>query len=175
MDGVTASDYVNEYFQGIKIIAVSSHGEETVIQDMLSCGCMGYVFRHSLFGRGKSFEVILKTALLQVAANKVYIDERVNYEGPERKDLMIKRREEKKLIERFDFSRIEKEIIALNAGNLSYREMGAILSQSPRTLENKVNELTKRLDIPDGKEGLKMFSIRNLLIRLARFTQTPKD
>src|SRR5437879_3995934 len=45
MDGITATHFIHHNFPEIKIIALTSFGEEALIKDVLAAGALSYLFK----------------------------------------------------------------------------------------------------------------------------------
>ncbi len=154
LDGVSTMEYLNTYYPGIKVIAVSSFEIEDVIVDMLACGAWGYVFKD------KGLE-ILTQALASVSAGMPYVDPRLSFDVSQRPSLIQKRQETRKAIfEEFGLSAREKELIGLIVSNMDYTEIGDLLNVAPKTIENTIFSINQKMGVTGGRPGLLMHSIR---------------
>ncbi|MBS1578210.1 MAG: response regulator transcription factor [Bacteroidetes bacterium] len=172
-DGLQTIDFLNSYFPQIKIIAVSSHGEDEMIADILMCGAYGYVqkIKKDFNNRIASFDSTLKEALYAVAGNKKYLDGRFIecYNLPTPEELIIMRQNEKNLQrKKFNISKIEQELLLLSGAGLNYKQLGELCNKSPRTVEVQIKTIATKLDAGKGQLGLFSFSLRNNLIKLAK-------
>jgi len=172
-DGVQTTDYLTTCFPQIKILGVSIHTDEHIIIDLLSCGAYGYIFKSTMPDRLKftPFKEVMAHALLSLAGNREYIDERFqDYTIPIRKELMALRQNEKEQQrKRFNLTKIEEELILLSGANLSYHEFAEVNNKSPRTVETQRNQAAKKLSADKGQVGLFAFSLRNGLIKMATY------
>ena len=101
-----------------------------------------------------------------------YIDERFAkiYEVAPRAVLMQERLNEKGAqLQRYNLSKIEQELILLSGAEMSYTELGVLNNKSPRTIEGQINMTVKKLQSDKGKEGVFIFSLRNGLVKIAKF------
>ena len=176
-DGIQTTDYLTTYFPDIKIAAVSSYGDKNFIEEILTCGALGYVFKSRAKQDNKffilpDFKPILANALYSLAMGNEYIDERFAkiYEVAPRAVLMQERLNEKGAqLQRYNLSKIEQELILLSGAEMSYTELGVLNNKSPRTIEGQINMTVKKLQSDKGKEGVFIFSLRNGLVKIAKF------
>ena len=176
-DGIQTTDYLTTYFPDIKIAAVSSYIEKSLIEDILICGGFGYIFKTTAKQDKQliampSFKPVLANALHSLAMGNEYIDERFanSWKISPRAELMQERLNEKGAqLQRYNLSKIEQELILLSGAEMSYTELGVLNNKSPRTIEGQINKTVKKLQSDKGKEGVFIFSLRNGLVKIAKF------
>lgn len=162
MDGVALTDYFFRFFPTIKVVAISSYDDFNTISDIFSCGAIGYVWKIDNMP-------YLFRALDLAQENIQFIDPRLTHAlHIKRENLVITRKAELQMNSKLKLSKVENEIIALNAAHVNYKMMSIILNKQPKTIETIVNRINRRLNIVDGHRGLFFFSFRNCLIKIAR-------
>jgi len=154
LDGVSTMEYLGTYFPSVKVITLSTFEMEDVITDMLACGAWGYMFKDK--GLDK-----LAEALKSVASGVPYVDPRLLFDVSRRASLIQKRQEERAhIFQQLGLSAREQQLVSLIVSNMDYADIGDILNVAPRTIENSVQALTKKMGITNGRPGLLMHCIR---------------
>ncbi len=119
MSGIELTRIVKKKFPSIKVIAISMHGENQIVKEMLDSGISGYILKNT----GKQ-ELI--DALNKVSAGGTFFDEAVTREIL---NSFSSRNDEKRLTVR------EIEIIKLIEKEFNNREISEKLFISERTVE----------------------------------------
>ncbi|MBY0481803.1 MAG: response regulator transcription factor [Chitinophagaceae bacterium] len=160
MDGVQLTDFLTDHFPRIKIIAISSHANREVVEDMIGCGALGYVSKlHEMRN--------LPLAIAEVANGYVYIDPVLQIKNINREELMEERKKQKKTLENLKLSLKQKEIIALYTTSAGQKEIATALSTSPKTIEKRVKTVSEILNVTNRQE-FTLESFRKGFARLAR-------
>lgn len=166
MDGVQLTDFLTEHFPSIKVIALSSYSQTETVEDMLACGAYGYA--------SKLFNIKnLQEAIVSVANGMVYIDPLLGIKSINREQLMSERKNQKHLLDKKGLSAKQKALIALYSTSASQDEIAEVLSVSSKTVENRVRDISKTLEVTSRLE-LTLKSIRNGYIRVARIFKKDK-
>lgn len=166
LDGVGVMEYVHDFFSYIKVLAISSHGEKQIINDMLAAGAMGFLWKYNNYPN-------LKEALQQVLNNEVYIDERLN-DGTYNRDALMHERgfEKDKSREAYALTDREWQIVKIIIAQTNYIEIGKALNITQKTVETYVTRLNKKLGISGGRFSLHTFSVSRGFSRIARIAKT---
>lgn len=138
-----------------KILILTAVYDEETICETISKGADGFLHKDA------SAEELID-AIERIAAGEVYYGQRISdiiYRSYSRK---IKEQAE---TEKTALSPRELEVIKLLGQGLSFKGVGAILSISPRTVENHKNNILEKLGLNNTVELLK-YAIRNKIISL---------
>lgn len=73
MNGIELTRLLKKDFPDLKVIAISMHGENQIIKEMLDAGISGYILKNT--GKQELIEAITK-----VASGGTYFDERMSPE-----------------------------------------------------------------------------------------------
>ncbi len=160
MDGVTLVDFLNQFYPSIKCIAVSSHNHKEIIEAMMACGAMGFVFKlftidenllnPQLLGLTNKFETI-DAAIETVIANVFYLDKLIERSEKEmvkhlnRETLLAKCQQQRNANAVFNLTLHEYEILLLCAGsNSKLDEIATLLSKSIQSLKLLLSGIYKK-------------------------------
>ncbi len=166
LDGVGVMEYVNDFFSHIKVLAISSHGEKQIINDMLAAGAMGFLWKYNDYPN-------LKEALQQVLNNEVYIDKQLNAGTYNRDALMHERALEKHKVRKDqELTDREWQIVKIIIAQTNYTEIGKALNITKKTVETYVTRLNKKLGISGGRFSLHTFSVSRGISKIARIAKT---
>ncbi|MCF8452393.1 MAG: response regulator transcription factor [Pedobacter sp.] len=120
MNGIELTRLLKKDFPDLKVIAISMHGENQIIKEMLDAGISGYILKNT--GKQELIEAIAK-----VAAGGTYFDENVTREIL---NSFSSKNDEKRLTPR------EIEIIRLIEQEYSNKQISDKLFISERTVES---------------------------------------
>ncbi|HEY1062077.1 MAG TPA: response regulator transcription factor [Daejeonella sp.] len=120
MNGIELTRLLKKDFPDLKVIAISMHGENQIIKEMLDAGISGYILKNT--GKHELIEAIAK-----VAAGGTYFDENVTREIL---NSFSNKNDEKRLTPR------EIEIIRLIEQEYSNKQISEKLFISERTVES---------------------------------------
>ncbi|OIR01334.1 response regulator protein VraR [mine drainage metagenome] len=161
MDGVTAMDYLHDFFPDIKVIAFSAYMENKLVADMFSGGAYAFVWKIN-------FSSFLLEALKKIEKNLPYVDPRIGFDISLREQLIMERKKENyELYSQYKLTNREIEIIKLIASDMDYNEIYSILHITPRTIETHIKNINYKLHIKGGKAGLLLHALRNRLTKIA--------
>jgi DNA-binding NarL/FixJ family response regulator len=155
MDGIAASELAIKKFPNLKIIALSSYGDDLYYYKMVKAGVSGFVQKKS----GKDE--------LEKAINVVLSGE--NYFPPQlRQKIIIKLGQsgpESISNPDLNLSKREREILKLICQGYSNNEISEMLFISPKTVDNHRTNLLSKTSSRNSA-SLVMFAIKNNLIEL---------
>lgn len=149
MNGIIATRLLGEVCPDTRVIIMSMHFEEDTIVEALRSGASGYLFKGDDLSE-------LTSAILAVSKGE-------NYLSPKVSSLVVRQLLAKKGARRelsVDMlSTRELEVLQLTAEGKTAREIGNLLSISPKTVDNHKANIMKKLDIHDIPSLVK-FAIR---------------
>jgi DNA-binding NarL/FixJ family response regulator len=155
MDGVVASENALKKHPHLKIIALSSYGDEHYYYKMIKAGVMGYVLKKS----GKEeLEKAIQTVLngdnyfSPLMLQKIIV--RINHPEDDeatRPDLTLSKR--------------EKEVLKLISQGYSNNDISQMLFISPKTVDNHRTSLLSKTSTRNAA-SLVMFAIKNNIIEI---------
>lgn len=155
MDGIVASENAVRKFPNIKIITLSSYGDELYYYKMVKAGVSGFVQKKS--GKDeleKAIKTVLKgenyfpPQMLQKIIIKIGQSGTESFSNPE-----------------FSLSKREREILQLICQGYSNNEISEMLFISPKTVDNHRTSLLSKTSTRNAA-SLVMFAIKNNLIEL---------
>lgn len=138
-DGITTTKYLTNKYKGIKILALSMHSEDYLVQQMLNAGAMGYLLKNAgIEELTKAIQTILRSkkyfsndiAQLLLRNNSTKISNNESTNKPQK--LLTVR---------------EKEILKLIADELTTSEISKKLQISIRTIDGHRRHIIKKLNI----------------------------
>lgn len=155
MDGIQASTIALKEYPALKIICLSSHGDEIYYYKMIKAGVMGFLQK-------KSGKDELELAIDKVSHGMNYFPEnilrniifKVSNDG----ESSLKTSE-------IDLTKREKEILLLICQGYSNNEIGETLFISPKTVDNHRTNLLSKTGTRNSA-NLVMYAIKNKLIEL---------
>ncbi|MDF1549492.1 MAG: response regulator transcription factor [Bacteroidales bacterium] len=155
MDGIQASTIAMKEYPNLKIICLSSHGDEIYYYKMIKAGVSGFLQK-------KSGKDELEQAIDNVAYGMNYFPDnilrnilfRVSNTG-----------EESLKNEAINLTKREKEILLLICQGYSNNEIGETLFISPKTVDNHRTNLLSKTGTRNSA-NLVMYAIKNKLIEI---------
>lgn len=155
MDGIQASTIAMKEYPNLKIICLSSHGDEIYYYKMIKAGVSGFLQK-------KSGKDELEQAIDKVAYGMNYFPDnilrnilfRVSNTG-----------EESLKNEAINLTKREKEILLLICQGYSNNEIGDTLFISPKTVDNHRTNLLSKTGTRNSA-NLVMYAIKNKLIEI---------
>lgn len=148
-NGIEATQHINDYIEGVKVLALTMHAEETYITSMLKAGALGYVLKES--GTEE-----LVSAIKAVAEGRKYYSNEVsitminalmNAEKPKAQVLTDR----------------EVEVLSHIAMGSTNKEVGELLFISGRTVETHRRNILEKLELRNTAELIR-YAIENQLI-----------
>ncbi len=140
MNGIDATRLVSQKYENIRIIALTTYDEKSIINTMLEAGAKGYILKN--INRD-----ILVQAIKTVAAGNTYFGTDVSIAMAKysiTEDAMPKKVKSEILSELSDR---ELDILKNIVNGLSNKEIGEKLFISPKTVETHRNNIMKKLDV----------------------------
>jgi|GEM_PF-1345790 len=154
MDGIETTKWLNENRKEIKIIALTMMSDDETVMKMVTAGARAFLMKHTspenLFGtiinvqeQGYSFTSEITAGLVKKAQTA---------DGYTRPPGVYHDKQ-------------DEELIIHSSSSLSYREIGEKMNISPRTVENKISELTRRLNV-QGRVAMALYAVKHGIIKL---------
>jgi two-component system, NarL family, response regulator LiaR len=147
MDGITAARLMRQDFPHIKVIALTSFGEERLIKDVLEAGVISYLFK-------------------KVSADDMAKAIRAAHQGistyaPEVTEILVQSvRQPNSLFE--DLTPRENEVLALMVKGLANNEIAEALTISLSTIKSHVSSILSKLDVGSRTEAIVLVLEHNL-------------
>ncbi len=169
VDGLLVTSYLHLIYPEIRIIGVSSHCSENLIRAVLSEGANGFITKYFLYKQSILFmDHYRQTDFLGEAIHNVfngnnYIDKLLT-NHPAQIKLSISTHQ----VITSHFKQLKQELVQfalLNAAELTFAEIAAIMNLSKASIKNYYNQLSVRFNLGNRKE-LTTFCIKNGLVKL---------
>ncbi|MCL6217783.1 response regulator transcription factor [Zunongwangia pacifica] len=141
MDGLQTMQWLKQEFPKQKAMALTMEDDEEIILKMLSYGCRGYLLKDIDPNR-------FKTAIETVIETGYYLDK-------ELMDEMGKKGQAKE-----QFSEREIEFLKYVCTEMTYKQIAAEMSLSPKTIDGYRESLFVKLQIK-SRVGLAVYAIKN--------------
>lgn len=151
IDGIALTQLLFQKLDHPKVLALTMHNEDYMIQQMLEVGVLGYVLKNS------SIEE-LSRAILTVADGKKYYSNEVAQIIINGNDHYTEKAKTNALKE--SLSERELEVLKLIVAEKSNKEISEILNISDRTVGNHRNNLIEKLKVKKSI-GLAVFAVKN--------------
>ena len=150
VNGFDATQQINKFTPGSKVIAVSMHSMPAYAKRMMQLGAMGYVTKNS------SKDEMIK-AILEVSAGKKYICDEV-------KNILAQKEleEEESPSDMNNLSRREIDIIKLIKEGLSSKEIALHLDISLKTVEVHRYNILKKLKLKNTAALVNFINVNGL-------------
>lgn len=155
MNGFEATQRAVSLYSHIKIIVLSMHGDQGHYQKMTELGVKGFVLKDS----GSSQ---LQLAIDEVCAGRNYFSQELLL------NIILNKEQSphgKKMIEQFDISQREIDILELMCKAKTNKQIADELFISPKTVEGHKAKLMQKTDTSNSV-ALVLFAIKNHLIEL---------
>jgi DNA-binding NarL/FixJ family response regulator len=150
LNGIEATRQLVKRVPGIRVLVLSMHAEEAYIIQALKAGAKGYLLKDSA-------DVELIRAVSALAGGASYFSPVVS---KVMLDDYVRHLAEKGIADRYDsLSDREREILQLIAEGHSNKEIAALLSISPVTVETHRAHILQKLDVHNTAE-LVLFAVR---------------
>jgi two-component system, NarL family, response regulator LiaR len=147
MDGITATHFIHHDFPEIKIIALTSFGEETLIKDALAAGAISYLFK--------------KISAEDLAAAIRAAQRGASTYAPEVTEILIRSiREPHPIFE--NLTPREREVLSLMVKGMGNNEISNQLVISPSTTKAHVSSILAKLGVASRTEAIVLVLERNL-------------
>jgi two-component system response regulator NreC len=152
-DGLPTTSEITQFFPDIKVLILSMHDDEQSLFRALKAGASGFLLKSSL---GQELVAAIRQvdsglAYLHPTAQKKVIQHVFHESGEEFNDS-------------FDLlSEREKEILSLVAKGYTNKEMGELLTISPRTVETHKYKIMEKLNLTTRRDLVQFALVRGLL------------
>jgi two-component system response regulator NreC len=154
LNGIEATRQLVKRVPGIRVLVLSMHAEEAYVVQALKAGAKGYLLKDSA-------DVELIRAVSALAGGASYFSPVVS---KVMLDDYVRHLAEKGIADRYDsLSDREREILQLIAEGHSNKEIAALLSISPVTVETHRAHILQKLDVHNTAE-LVLFAVRRGVI-----------
>ncbi len=147
-DGIKTTRRIRAEMPDARVLALTMHGEETILVRFLQAGGMGYV-------RKSSGDRDLVAAIRRVAHGESFLE-------PEGVDAIV-RQQHTQEPELETLSEREQQVLALTAKGHTSREIGDQLALSPRTVETYRERIMQKLGLAHRSELVEYALRHNLL------------
>ena len=163
MDGIEATKIIRSQFPEIKILLLSSHDEEGLMQQMIDLGAVGYLLKN------EEPEIIRK-AIKAAVEQGFYFPEYLSRALLKDRRKNLKERSPREVDKEFGITKREMEVLKLICKEYTSAEIADELVISKRTVENHRRSLIEKTGVKNTA-GLVIFAIRNGLINLDDWEQ----
>ena len=147
--GIATTQLLTDKYKDIKILALTTHIEDTFITGMIKAGALGYILKET-----NTNELI--DAINTVASGKKYYSNQVSV-------AMINALINKDNSKGSELSEREIEVLELIASGKTNKETGDILFLSPRTIETHRKNILDKLDFTNTIEMIR-YALKNKII-----------
>jgi DNA-binding NarL/FixJ family response regulator len=151
MDGIEATNWLNENRKDIKVLALSMECDEYTILRMLRAGAKGYLLKDI-------HPSVLKHALLEVHTKGFYFTETVT-------NTLLNSIEGSKNGNRIEFKVKELQFLKLCCSEMTYKEIAGKMFLSPKTIENYREALFEKINAKT-RIGLVLYAIKEKIVIL---------
>jgi len=159
MDGLTAMDYLHDFFPEIKVIAFSAFIQGNVVSDMFASGAFAFIWK-------ENYSHYLIEALKCLEKGQPYIDPRIKFEIGSREYLMQERQKEKQSVyEQYKLTSRETEIVKLISFNKDYKHIYEVLKISPRAINVYLKKINAQFRLSENSIGLIFNKLKTLKIK----------
>ena len=147
MDGITATHFIRQDYPNIKVIALTSFGEEALIKDVLAAGALSYLFK--------------KISAEDLAAAIRDAQQGISTYAPEVTEILIRSiREPHPVFE--NLTPREREVLALMVKGMGNNEISNQLVISPSTTKAHVSSILAKLGVTSRTGAIVMVLEHNL-------------
>lgn len=154
LNGIEATRQIVRRLPDARVLILSMHANEAYIVQALSAGAKGYLLKDSA-------DTELVRAVESVASGRSYFSPAVS---KVLLDDYVRRLAEKGIVDRYDsLSEREREVFQLIAEGHSNKEIAALLSVSPATVETHRAHILEKLDVHNTAE-LVLYAVRRGVI-----------
>ena len=155
LNGIEATRQIVKRSPNTRILVLTMHSDEAYVHQVLKAGATGYLLKDSA-------DVDLIQAVSAVARGKSFFSPAV---ARLMLDDYVRTLEEKGVTDRYELlSEREREIFQLIAKGKANKEMAALLSISPSTVETHRARIMEKLDLHSAAE-IVLYAVRRGVIR----------
>jgi DNA-binding NarL/FixJ family response regulator len=155
MNGIEATRQIARRSPATRVLILSMHGDEAYVTQVLQAGAAGYLLKDSA-------DVDLMQAVAAVAGGKSFFSPGV---ARVMLDDYVRQLADRGIIDRYEsLSEREREIFQLIAEGKTNKEIAALLSVSPSTVETHRAHIMEKLDLHSAAE-IVLYAVRRGVIR----------
>ena len=151
MNGIEATNWLNENKKEIKVLALSMECDEYTILKMLRAGAKGYLLKDI-------HPSVLKHALIEVHTKGFYFTETVT-------NTLLNSIEGSKNGTKIEFKEKELQFLKLCCSEMTYKEIAGKMFLSPKTIENYREALFEKIEAKT-RIGLVLYAIKEKIVIL---------
>ncbi|TAH08620.1 MAG: DNA-binding response regulator [Sphingobacteriia bacterium] len=172
LDGLLATTYLYYKFPSLKIIAASSHLSKDLVAEVITEGATSFISKHSLEPDSITYKSlygkrdILKESVDHTLQNKSYIDLQLFNKGE-----YLQKTKATAYIRHQKYPTLHPtitEFIILNAGELTFTEIGAIMNKGKATIKGYSSQASELFGVK-GSDAIKSFCIKHGLVKLPSY------
>jgi len=156
LDGIETTKYLQQKYDNIKIIILSTHFKESFVLHMIELGCSAYLPK-------KVEPVEFERAIKEVHEKGFYYTEEVL--NIVRSNMISQRKNKSKVNLNNPISARELEILQLICNQFTTAEIAGKLFISPRTVDGHRNNLLTKLNCKNTA-GLVVYALQNHLVSI---------
>jgi len=155
LNGIETTRQIVKRVPGTRVLVLSMHADEAYVTQILKAGAAGYILKDSA-------DVDLLQAVSAVSQGKSFFSPAI---AKVMLDDYVRRLAEKGIVDRYDsLSDREREIFQLVAEGRTNKEIAAMLSVSPSTVETHRAHIMEKLDLHSAAE-IVLYAVRRGVIR----------
>jgi two-component system response regulator NreC len=155
LNGIEATRQITKRVPGTRVLVLSMHSDEAYVTQILQAGATGYLLKDSA-------DVDLMQAVSAVSIGKSFFSPAV---ARVMLDDYVRQLADKGITDRFEsLSGREREIFQLIAEGRTNKEIAALLSVSPSTVETHRAHIMEKLDLHSAAE-IALYAVRRGIIR----------
>lgn len=140
MNGIDASKQIRLRFPDIKILALTTYDEKSIINTMLDLGVNGYILKNIN-------REVLVNAIETVAAGQTYLGSDVKIAMVKNKSIDVQSFPKEEITSTENLSGREMDVLKAVVNGLSNKEIASSLFISPKTVETHRNNIMKKLEV----------------------------
>jgi two-component system response regulator NreC len=155
LNGIEATRQITRRVPSTRVLVLSMHSDEAYVTQILQAGATGYLLKESA-------DVDLMQAVSAVAMGKSFFSPAI---ARVMLDDYVRQLADKGITDRYDaLSAREREIFQLIAEGKTNKEIAALLSVSPSTVETHRGHIMEKLDLHSAAE-IVLYAVRKGVIR----------
>lgn len=155
LNGIETTRQITRRVPGTRVLVLSMHADEAYVTQILQAGATGYLLKDSA-------DVDLMQAVTAVSMGKSFFSPAI---ARVMLDDYVRQLADKGITDRYEsLSEREREIFQLIAEGKTNKEMAALLSVSPSTVETHRGHIMEKLDLHSAAE-IVLYAVRRGVIR----------
>jgi DNA-binding NarL/FixJ family response regulator len=155
LNGIEATRQITKRLPHVRVLILTMHADEAYVTQILKAGASGYLLKDSA-------DVDLVQAVAEVARGKSFFSPSI---ARLMLDEYVRPRGEREVTDRYEaLSTREREIFQLIAEGKTNKEIAALLSVSPSTVETHRAHIMEKLDLHSAAE-IVLYAVRRGVIR----------